>query len=125
MAVGRRGQERLDAPGGRWEREDGWPRKERQPEMRAAALAVIGPAAVVVRPGRCRCVRRRVVLRRPSAFGGSQPAARAVMLVGDAGAMRRRMRTREALPEVCMVVTVRDEVRERRQLNRKHEQHRA
>ena len=44
------------------------------------------------------------------------------MLVRDAGAVGRHMRAREALAEVCMVVTVRDEVREGRQLNRKHEQ---
>jgi hypothetical protein len=118
----RRGRERLDAPGGRWKREDGWPGKERKSEMRAAAPAVIGPAAVVVRFGWRRCIRCRLVLRRPSAFGGSQPAARAVMLVRDAGAVRRHMRAREALAEVRMVVTVRDEVREGRQLNRKHEQ---
>ena len=90
--------------------------------MRAAAPAVIRPAAVVVPFGRWRRVRRRLVLRRPSAFGRSQPAARAVVLVRDAGAVRRHMRAREALAEVRMVATVRDEVREGRQLNRKHEQ---
>jgi hypothetical protein len=90
--------------------------------MRAAPPAVIRPAAVVVPFGRWRRVRRRLVLRRPSAFGRSQPAARAVVLVRDAGAVRRHMRAREALAEVRMVATMRDEVREGRQLNRKHEQ---
>jgi hypothetical protein len=114
-------RKRLDASGGRWQREDGWPWKERQPEVRAAAPAMIRPIAVVFAFRRRRRVRCRLVAGRPSAFGCREPAVKAVVLMRQAGTMRRDMRTREALAEVRMVVAVRDEVRDRSQLSRKHE----
>jgi hypothetical protein len=118
----RRSLESLDQPGGRWKREDGWPGNERQSEMRAAAPAVIGLVTVVVRLGRWRRIRRRLVFRRPSAFSGRQPAAWAFVLVHDAGAVRRQVGTCESFAAVGVVVPVRNEMCERRQLNREYEQ---
>jgi hypothetical protein len=122
MGRERRSLESLDEPGGRWKREDGWPGNERQPEMRAAARAVIGPVTVVVRLGWWRYIRRRLVFRWPSAFSGRQPAGWAIVLVRDAGPVRRQVGTCESFAEVSVVVPVRNEMCERRQLNRKYEQ---